>query len=541
MLILSFAWATPAENKVRIVLVGDSTVTDHAGWGLGFKQFVDPARIEVVNTAQGGRSSMSFIKEGRWNQALELRGNYYLIQFGHNDEPGKPGRSTTLDEYRAYMNRYVDEARTAGAIPVLVTSLVRRQFDAKDDHVIHSSLEAHVAVVKEIAAAKHVPLIDLHASSKALCEQMGREGCLTFSPVKTTDGKSSADHTHLNDKGYILFGRLVAEGLRAAVPALAPMIRDTPLDPHPQANESKADAIVSTDGSGTHTTLQAAIAAAPDNAAKPFVIVLKPGTYAGQIVIPASKKKVRLLGEEAKETVITYALNVNEPDPNATSTYKGTGFVVLADDFYAENITFQNTSGDHGQALALRVDGDRCVFKKCRALGWQDTVMVNRGRDYFVDCYIEGRVDFIYGSATAVFQNCEIHSKNGGHITAASTPQDRPFGFVFIHCHLTGDPEPWDPAKKPVKPPMADLGRPWRAYAHVAYLHCEMDAHIKPEGWNNWGKPENEKTARYFEYQSSGPGANPSARVPWSKQLTDDEAKHYTLSAILGGEDGWRP
>ena len=109
--------------------------------------------------------------------------------------------------------------------------------------------------------------------------------------------------------------------------------------------------------------------------------------------------------------------------------------IVLGDDFRAENITFQNTSGDHGQALALRVDGDRASFKNCRMLGWQDTLMMNQGRQYFADCYIEGRVDFIYGSATGVFAKCEIKSKNGGHVTAASTPENQAFGFVFLSAN----------------------------------------------------------------------------------------------------------
>ncbi|MGC4074738.1 MAG: rhamnogalacturonan acetylesterase [Nibricoccus sp.] len=231
--------AEPA--RLKIVLVGDSTVTDNAGWGLGFKQFIDPARAEVINTAKGGRSSMSFIKEDRWKKALELKGDYYLIQFGHNDEPGKPGRSTTLDEYRDYMNRYVDEARAAGAKPVLVTSLVRRQFDKSDPHKINSSLAGHVAIVKEIAAAKNVPLIDLHARSKALCEKLGRDGCLVFSPMKKSGEKTVPDGTHLNDQGYVLFGNLVAEELKAAVPELASSILASPLDSHPKPADPKAE------------------------------------------------------------------------------------------------------------------------------------------------------------------------------------------------------------------------------------------------------------------------------------------------------------
>ena len=171
--------------------------------------------------------------------------------------------------------------------------------------------------------------------------------------------------------------------------------------------------------------------------------------------------------------------------------------------------------------------------------------MINNGRDYFTNCYVAGRVDFIYGSATAVFDHCEIHSRNGGHITAANTPKDQPFGFVFMNCRLTGDPQPWiSPDGIPANtnsPPMADLGRPWRPYASVTYLNCEMGDHIKPEGWNNWRNPANELTARYAEYNSTGPGANPDQRFKWTKQLTREEAEKITVESVLGGSDGWNP
>ena len=250
------------------------------------------------------------------------------------------------------------------------------------------------------------------------------------------------------------------------------------------------------------------------------------------------------MGEELTNTILTYAFNVNEPPPGETYHFNP-GVVIAGDDFSAERITFQNTSGDHGQALALRVDGDRAIFKDCRILGWQDTLMINHGRDYFTNCYVAGRVDFIYGSATAVFDRCEIHSRNGGHITAASTPRDNLFGFVFINCKLTGDPQPWVSSQGiPATTnslPKADLGRPWRPYASVTYLNCEMGDHIKPEGWNNWRNPDNEKTARYAEYHSTGPGANPDARVKWSRQLTGSEAASCTVETILRGADGWNP
>ena len=544
-LLLPATRALPAEGgRVKIVLVGDSTVTDNAGWGLGFKQFLTDG-AECINTAQGGRSSESFRREGRWTRALELKGAYYLVQFGHNNEPGKPGRSTDMPTFVRDMTSYVDEARAAGVKPVLVTPLTRRQWDKEHPGKIKSSLEPYAREVRKIAAEKHVPLVDLHARSIALCEQLGPEKCLAFSPHM---GGEAYDGTHLNHQGYVLFARLVVEELRKAVPELAPLLSSNPADAHPVARESKYDAIVSADGSGTHTTVREAVAAAPEHSARPFVILVKPGTYEGQLIIPRKARNVRLVGEEAEGTVLTYALNVNETAAQTDLSCKGTGVMVWAEGFSAENITFQNTSGDHGQALALRVDGDRAVFRHCRFLGWQDTLMVNNGRDYFDRCYIEGRVDFIYGSATAVFDHCEIHSKNGGCITAASTPKEKPHGLVFLDCKLTGDPAPWAGAPaEPVKPgnapkaPLARLGRPWRPFGSVAFIRCDMGGHIKPEGWDNWGKPGNERSCRYTEYQSTGPGAAPASRAPWSRQLTDEEAKGLTVKAVLGGADHWQP
>lgn len=215
------------EKKIRIVLVGDSTVTDKAGWGLGFKQFLTD-KAECINTSAGGRSSKSFITENRWSQALEIKGDYYLIQFGHNDEPGKgPERSTEPNTtYREYMTRYVDEARAIGAKPILVTSLVRRQWDKSGNGKINSSLVPYVEVVKQIAKEKNVPLIDLHASSKDLCEQLGKEKCIELSPVKDNN---QVDNTHLNAKGSVIFARLVIEELTKEVPVLKSCFRNEPV------------------------------------------------------------------------------------------------------------------------------------------------------------------------------------------------------------------------------------------------------------------------------------------------------------------------
>jgi pectinesterase len=326
-----------------------------------------------------------------------------------------------------------------------------------------------------------------------------------------------------------------------------PVLLAEPRDANPKIADDKYDAIVSHDVSAEYKDLQSAINAVPDNGSKPFRLLVKPGTYQGQFIVPKEKAHVQLIGEDVTNTTLTYSLNQSEsPAPDGKPIYNNAGTVVLGDDFRAENITFQNTSGDHGQALALRVDGDRAVFNHCRLLGWQDTLRVDDARQYFTNCYIEGRVDFIYGSGTAVFDRCEIRSKNGGYVTAANTPQDKPFGLVFLDCKLTGDPTPWvnptnTAAATPSKKPLAFLGRPWRPYASVAYLNCWMGDHIRPEGWNNWRNPTNELTARFAEYNNTGPGANPAARCKWAKQLTKEKAEKITSESVLGGSDGWNP
>ena len=233
--------ASAPDHKARIVLVGDSTVTEKSGWGLGFAQFLKDD-IECFNTAMGGRSSKSFRDEGRWTNALALKGDYYLIQFGHNNEPGKPGRSTDMPTFIQDMKNYVDEARAIGAKPVLVTPLTRRQWDKSAAGKIKSSLTSYAEEVKKIAAEKHVPVLDLHARSIEVCEQLGREGCLKFSPMKLVEGTNSVDNTHLNAQGSVVFARLVVEELRKAVPELATGLRTEPVETKPAPPEVNSGA-----------------------------------------------------------------------------------------------------------------------------------------------------------------------------------------------------------------------------------------------------------------------------------------------------------
>lgn len=221
-----------AASKTLIVLAGDSTVTTESGWGKGFARTMKET-VEVINLAKGGRSSSSFLKEGLWQRALDLKPDYVLLQFGHNDEPGHQDRATDPQTtYKQHMTRYVDEARAAGIEPVLVTSLSRRQWTREG--TIRSSLIPYVEVVKEIAAEKHVPLIDLHAHAIEVYEAMGRERILEISPLKNADpdspnsdtAKQKYDGTHLNEKGSGIFGPWVAKELGRVVPALAPAVKE---------------------------------------------------------------------------------------------------------------------------------------------------------------------------------------------------------------------------------------------------------------------------------------------------------------------------
>jgi pectinesterase len=215
----AFAGERSEQKKVRIVLVGDSTVNDGGGWGSGFKKLLAD-RAECINTAANGRSTMSFMKEGRWTNALALKGDYYLIQFGHNNEPGKPGRSTDMPTFINDLKKYVDDTRAIGGKPILVTPLTRRQWDKEHPGKIKSSLTPYAEAVKEVGVEKKVPVLDLHARSIEICQKLGKEGCLAFSPMKTVDGTNTVDNTHLTKDGHVIFGKLVAEELLKAVPEL---------------------------------------------------------------------------------------------------------------------------------------------------------------------------------------------------------------------------------------------------------------------------------------------------------------------------------
>ena len=290
----------------------------------------------------------------------------------------------------------------------------------------------------------------------------------------------------------------------------------------------KADLTVAADGSGTVKTVGEAIDRVPANNRKRFVIRIKPGVYTEQIRIPANKPLISFIGESAETTKLTF----NISNKVAGSTSAAYAFYVGGHDFYAENLTFENSFGQGSQAVAVLSEADRLVFKNCRFLGWQDTLYAKNGRQYFENCYVEGSVDFIFGQATAVFESCTIHSKADGYIAAPMRFSDtESSGYVFTKSKLTGAN-----IDKGVF-----LARPWRPFGRAIYLNTEMGAHIRSEGWNNWGKAENEQTAYFAEYASRGAGAKPENRVKWMHRLSKEEAQKFETENFLKGRDGWNP
>jgi pectinesterase len=288
---------------------------------------------------------------------------------------------------------------------------------------------------------------------------------------------------------------------------------------------------VAPDGTGDYRTIQEAVMAVRDFMQVPATIFIKNGTYKEKLVIPSQKTNITLLGESKEGVVITYGDYSGDAEKH--STYTSATVRVQGNDFTAENITFENSAGRVGQAVALHVEGDRATFRSCRMLGNQDTLFlaIENSRQYYQDCYIEGTTDFIFGSSTAVFERCTIFSKTNSYITAASTWPRQAFGLVFLNCKLTAAPE----ATK------VYLGRPWRPNARTVFINTEMGSHITPAGWENWGKVSNEATAYYAEFGSTGSGANTKDRVKWARQLTAKEVKQYTLKTIFSGSGGWEP
>ncbi|MEO7925079.1 MAG: pectinesterase family protein [Chitinophagaceae bacterium] len=289
---------------------------------------------------------------------------------------------------------------------------------------------------------------------------------------------------------------------------------------------------VAQNGSADFKTVQAAINSIPKKNNNPVTIIISNGVYKEKILVDSLQRFITLVGEDKFNTILTWDDHTGKLSPagDTINTRTSWSFKIKADNFTAKDISFRNDAGfSAGQAVAVESDGDQAIFLNCRFIGNQDVLFTNseRSRQYYEDCHIEGTTDFIFGSSTVWFQKCRIYSKKNSHITAASTPKEKEFGYIFNWCELTGDTSLHN----------VSLGRPWRPYAQVTYLHCYIGPHIKAEGWSNWNNTDNYLTTRYSEFANFGPSADPSKRVNWAKQLTGEEAKKITLVHVLRSWD----
>ncbi|WP_459193153.1 pectinesterase family protein [Halosimplex sp. J119] len=296
------------------------------------------------------------------------------------------------------------------------------------------------------------------------------------------------------------------------------------------AGDRDYDYVVDAGGDGDYESIQAAIDGAKSFPRERISIFVRDGVYEEKVSVHSWNPRIDLIGESAEGTVITYDDHFEKIGRGRNSTFFTYTLKVCGNDFRARNLTVRNSAGaDVGQAVALHAEADRAAFENCRFLGHQDTVYVDGegARQYFDGCRIEGTTDFVFGGATAFFVDCDLHSKADSFITAASTPEHEPFGYVFEDCTLTADPDVSE----------VYLGRPWRDHAHVAFLRSRLGEHIHPNGWDNWSRPETETITNFVEYDNSGPGAATDDRVEWSSALTAAEAEAYAKGNVLLGPD----
>lgn len=526
--------ALPAagQDSLRVFLVGDSTCATkdlgkqnpERGWGHMFAPLFD-ASVTVENHAVNGRSTKSFRDEGRWDAVLSaLRpGDYVFIQFGHNDQKiADSTRYASPADYAENLRRYVREARERGAEPVLLTPVVRRHFV---DGELTDTHGEYPAAVRRVAAEERVPLLDMEPLTREWVSSLGDEASKGYfmwvEPgvcPRYPDGRQ--DDTHLNVRGARTVARMVADEVSRVLPELG-------------ARRVDYDLVVAKDGSGDFFTLREAVAAIPDFGRDTTRVLVCAGLYREKVVIPATKRLVTLDGRgQVCVSWDDYASRIGMTgrllgtSGSATVYFGGDGWTV-------RNITFENTAGRVGQAVAVQCLADGLHFIGCRFLGNQDTLylyasgnrdgetVAENARMRFDGCYVEGTTDFIFGAASALFRRCEIRSLADSYVTAASTCRGQSCGLIFEECRLTAAPGVT----------RCYLGRPWRDYAQTVFIRCNLGAHILPAGWHDWDKPRTHRTAFYAEYASEGPGAAPAQRVRWSRQLSAREAR-AVLSAF---------
>ena len=524
-------------------LMGDSTMAEkdlsggnpERGWGMMFQNFLDDS-VKVINYAQNGRSTKSFIDRGLWDKVkANLKpGDWLFIQFGHNDaKESDPERyAAPFGAYQDNLRLFVRTAKSMGARPVLLTPVARRWF--KENGLDRNCHTDYPAAMAQVAREENVPLLDITTATLDWLEGLGDEASRQYFMIST--GKD--DNTHTVASGARKVTEIICEKIKGQLPELAGHLR-------------RYDIVVSPDGHGDFATVQQAIDAVPDYSHEHITtIYIRKGVYKENVHIPHSKFRMHISGEDAPGTIITFdkAAKHNWPLTGYPIGTSGSATIYIHSSYVTfENLTFENTAGEGkeiGQAVAVFTDGDFLFFKNCRFIGNQDTLYTygRYGKDggikrnYFLDCYIEGTTDFIFGPSIAYFENCTIHSKKNSYVTAASTLKGQKYGYVFKNCRLTA-------AEGITK---CYLGRPWGAYAKTVFIDCELGSHILPEGWHDWekpGKPDTKKNSYYAEWGSYGPGAA-GPRVKWARKLTARKAAEYSFEKVMYQEqDGikWNP
>ena len=547
---LAIAWLTASSFTIH--LCGDSTMAEkdlskgnpERGWGMMFPNFLDEG-VTVINYAQNGRSTKSFIDKGLWAKVYDAirPGDYVFIEFGHNDaKESDPGRyAAPWGAYQDNLRRFIDETRQKGATPVLLTPVARRWFkDGKLDRDCHGD---YPAAMKAVAEEKGVTLLDITTPTLDWIEGLGDEASRPYfmhlAPGQyacAPEGKT--DNTHTVASGARKVAEIVCDKVREQLPEIAGHLQHYHI-------------VVSPDGHGDFMTVQEAIDACPDYShAEITDILIRKGVYHEEVIIPHTKFRLHIVGEDAENTIITYDKYAEQmwPDRDFKVGTSGSATIYIHASYITfENLTFENTAGEGkevGQAVAVFTDGDFLFFKGCRFIANQDTLYTygrygKEGgikRNYFLDCYIEGTTDFIFGPSIAYFENCRIHSKKNSYVTAASTLEGQKYGYVFKNCKLTAAPGI----------DKCYLGRPWGAYAKTVFIDCELGGHILPEGWHDWekpGKPDTRKNSYYAEYGSTGPGAR-GPRVKWAHVLKLRQLSEYSFEKVMyQPQDGivWNP
>ena len=532
-----------ASSFTTIHLMGDSTMAEkdlsdgklERGWGMMFPNFVDDT-FHVINYAQNGRSTKSFRDLGLWDkvEAAVQPGDYVFIQFGHNDaKADDPDRyAPAFGAYQENLRTFIRGAREKGATPILLTPVARRWFkNGKLDRNCHTD---YPAAMKQVAEEMGVTLLDITTPTLDWIESIGDEASKAYFMIST--GKD--DNTHTVASGARKVTEIVCDALKKQVPAIGEHL-------------VRYDIVVDQTGHGDYMKVQDAINAVPNYSHnKITTILIKAGTYKEAIDIPHTKFRMKIMGQGADKTILTYDRYAEQlwPDNDFKVGTSGSASIYIHSSYVTfEDITFENTAGEGkeiGQAVAVFTDGDFLFFHRCRFIGNQDTLYTygrfgKEGgikRNYFLDCYIEGTTDFIFGPSIAYFENCHLHSKKNSYVTAASTLPGQKYGYVFKNCRLTADPGI----------DKCYLGRPWGAYAKTVFIECELGPHIVADGWHDWekeGKPDTKKNSYYAEYRNVGPGAK-GPRVKWAHTLTAKEAAGYSFEKVMyQEEDGirWNP